>query len=208
MEEKVIYTAFRIFLNRIDSYAIMKEGLNEYFVIKKGIYPDLLIKHINGESTIGVFQLSHASNVKWVCWDFDSGENKSIKDVFEEAKKLFSFLKNKGYHPLLEFSGMKGYHVWIFCQPTNAKNAKEFAEKMCNESGIHPHEIFPKQIILKENGYGCMVKLPLGIHRVSRKRSIIYNNNFEELNLDNAINRLLNQKINKIPTYIKKLSSF
>jgi hypothetical protein len=198
MNNKEAYTAFRIFINRDDSYAVMKEGENEYFVVKDYITPDILRKHLEGEITVGIFQLSKSNKVKWICWDFDTND-KTLEMIFEDAKKLYKFLKEKGYNPILEFSGHKGYHIWLFFNLTNAKNAKLFAEKIANESKSNPHEIFPKQTELSNKGYGSMVKLPLGLHRVSRKYSFLFDEAFNELKKEDGLNLLIKHKIDKIP---------
>jgi hypothetical protein len=198
MNDREAYTTFRIFINRDDSYATMKDGENEYFVIKDYITPELLRNHLEGLKTVGVFQLSRFNKVKWICWDFDV-DDKTLEIIFEDAKKLYKFLKEKGYNPILEFSGHKGYHVWLFFNLIDAKSAKSFAEKMANESRSNPHEIFPKQTELAGKGYGSMVKLPLGLHRVSRKYSFLYDENFNELDKVNGLKLLIDHKIDKIP---------
>ena len=203
-----IYNAFGKFINRDDSFAVMREGLNEYFVIKEILTPDILLKHIKGDITIGIFQISQDNKVRWICWDFDSDENKTLEDVFEDAKKLYLFLKENGYNPLLEFSGHRGYHVWIFCDKVNAEDAKLFAERMVKEVKVNPHEIFPKQIELNRKGYGSMVKLPLGIHKVSNRRSFFYDDNFTIMNTENSFNILKNQIIDRVSKTKTNLKEF
>lgn len=203
-----VYNVFGKFINRDNSYAAMKYGLNEYFVINEVLTPDILMKHLNGEITIGVFQVSKDNKVKWICWDFDADENKTLEDVLVDAKKLYIFLKEHGYNPLLEFSGRRGYHVWLFCNKTDAENAKLFAENIVKEAKVEPHEIFPKQIKLNGKGYGSMVKLPLSIHKVSNKRSFLYDDNFNELNLEKGLDLLKEQTINTIPETKKNLKEF
>ncbi len=198
IEPTNLYQIFKIFINRGDCYALMKEGLNEYTVINGFLTSDNLAKHIDGSKTVGIFQLSKDNKVKWICWDFDS-ENGNLEKVLENAKKLYIYLKNYGYHPLLEFSGRRGYHVWIFCERVEAESAKNFAERMSRESGSNPHEIFPKQTYLNGKGYGSMVKLPLGVHRVSNKKSFFYDDSFNELTTEESLELLKSQKIDVIP---------
>lgn len=197
MQSTEIFLAFRAFINRDDCFAVMKEGQNEYYVYREPITQDVIKDHVDGLMTIGLFQLSKDEKVKWVCWDFDS-EDDNPETVFEDAKKLYLFLKNSGYHPLLEFSGRRGYHVWLFIEPIHAKVAKEFAEEMTKQSETNPDEIFPKQEKLNGKGYGSMVKLPLGVHRVSKRRSVIFDDNFNELSIEESIEFLKNIKKDRI----------
>ena len=76
---------------------------------------------------------------------------------------------------MLEFSGRKGYHVWIFFEPTiQAEYAQKLVKARLNRIGSNRHEVFPKQTELNASRkFGNLVKLPLALHRVSGKRSEI-----------------------------------
>ncbi|MFH1631019.1 MAG: hypothetical protein ABIA21_02235 [Candidatus Aenigmatarchaeota archaeon] len=182
------YLAFKPFINRDDSFAVMKDGVNEYCVVKDFLFPKYFKDHLDGKNTIGLFQISKDNKIKWLCWDFDAAENQPLDEVFEDAKKLYSHLKSTGYNPILEFSGRRGYHVWLFVNDIDAGEGKAFAEKMASESNSFPHEIFPKQSTLSGKGFGCMVKLPLGIHKVSGKRSFLLDGAFNEMDMKKSIN--------------------
>ncbi|RLG10207.1 hypothetical protein DRN69_09385, partial [Candidatus Pacearchaeota archaeon] len=155
--------------------------------IKEKLTQDIIQKHLGGIITIGCFQINPINNkVKWICFDFDG----DLKEEFKKSKKLFLKLKEKGFNPLLEFSGRRGYHIWLFLEPTDAATARKFAMEIAKES--EPHEIFPKQDKLEESKkYGCQVKLPLGLHRVSRKWSYFFDENFSPLNLTKSRELLL-----------------
>src|SRR5438105_10137119 len=70
----------------------------------------------------------------------------------------------------------RGGHLWLFPPPTTGTDIRRFAkqlliqhkipEKRGNAPGI---EIYPKQDVLV-TGPGSLVRLPLGIHRVTSKR--------------------------------------
>ena len=174
-----------LFINRDDCYPQQKEGVNEYFVIKKPISDDLIRRHLEGSTTIGSFQIDNKTNtVKWICFDFD-GE---LDTELEKAKKLYQKLKEKGYSPLIEFSGRRGYHIWLFLEKTDAKNAKKFATDISKGMGIS--DIYPKQEKVEIEGFGGQVKIPLGIHRASGKRSYFLNEKFQEMTQEDSINLL------------------
>ncbi|MCD8479071.1 MAG: hypothetical protein LRZ88_01820 [Candidatus Cloacimonetes bacterium] len=83
----------------------------------------------------------------------------------------------------IESSGYKGYHVWVFLeQKTSANLAKAFAERIAAQipmDGLPLQlEVFPKQSTIKQ-GYGNLVKLPYGIHRLSGKLSTMLDGELE-----------------------------
>lgn len=193
-----------LFIIRNDCYPKQTNGLNEYKVIKETFSDEIIQKHLEGLITVGSFQIDPKSNkVKWICFDFDG----DLKNEFEKAKSLYTKLKQKNYTPLIEFSGRRGYHVWLFIEPTDASIARKFAHDIAENSGVH--EIFPKQDKIKDTGFGGQVKIPLGIHRVSNKRSYFFNHEFKPIkNQDTFIylnNRIENGK-DKIK--LKNISDF
>ncbi len=76
----------------------------------------------------------------------------------------------------MEFSGNKGFHFWfLFESPVPAQQVKsllqQMAQPLSKDLTAFDLEVFPKQDHLKGKGLGNLVKLPLGIHRLSRKPS-------------------------------------
>jgi hypothetical protein len=175
-----------LFFVRKDCYPKKLDKLNQYIVVKKPLTTEIIQSHLDGDITIGCFQIEPETNkVKWICFDFDG----KLTEEFEKAHKLFNKLKDNGFNPLMEFSGRRGYHIWLFIEPIDSSEAKRFAVEISKD--VNPNEIFPKQDKLDKKGYGCQVKLPLGIHRVSNKRSYFFNQNFKPLSQKEGINFLI-----------------
>ncbi len=189
---------------RDDCYPQQLNSVNEYKVIKQKFSDEVLKKHLQGLITVGSFQIDPKTNmVKWICFDFD-GE---LEQEFEKSRTLYMRLVKKGYKPLLEFSGRRGYHVWLFIEATDASIAKKFAHEIA--SGIEVSEIFPKQEKIAQTGFGGQVKLPLGLHRVSNKKSYLLDRNFKALNTEESLlvlHKIFNNKPDKIN--ITTLKSF
>jgi hypothetical protein len=81
-----------------------------------------------------------------------------------------------GLEPLAEFSGGKGFHFWyIFDSPVTADLARgmlgNIKHAICNDLSAFNMEVFPKQRQLSGKGLGNLVKLPLGVHRLTGKCS-------------------------------------
>ena len=175
----MIKTITTLFINRSDTFA-EQSPKGTYTRIQKPLTDKDIQGHLDKKKTIGVYQLNKDNQVKWICFDFD-GER--LQDQEQFAKNLFLKLKHthKVETMILEFSGKKGYHVWVFTEPVDATSAKIWAEEV--SQGGNVHEIFPKQTKIEKEKYGNLVKIPLGIHQVSEKETILYNKELEPLNL-------------------------
>ena len=178
---------FKLFVNRSDCYAVQQE--KGYLSIKEPVTKRLIQSHLLGSITIGLYQLL-GEMVKWACCDFD----KNTLEDFENAKKLFNYFKELGYHPLMEMSGGGEYkcHIWIFAD-TAAEIMERFLDDVCSKAQIYPHEIFPKQISVTEGGFGNLVKLPMGIHMRTGKRSYFLDDDFNEIKYNEEVVKRLSQ---------------
>ena len=192
-----------LFFHRKDVFALQQTN-GAYFPEKKNITNNDIKEHLEGTKTIGAYCLDHDNTVKWACIDLDvkrkcfhcSSDSTYIKDdswkcltcnkKFNEDAKLkeITKIKNDGllifdafpeFKRMLEFSGRKGYHVWIFFDnPLQASYAKQLVKSRLNAITQLGHEVFPKQTELNETRkYGNLVKIPNALHKVSKQRSDI-----------------------------------
>lgn len=123
--------------------------------------------HLNGDVTLGSYQLLQGVNVvRWFGWDVDSTE---LKDARKMAEKILHHLTNIPH--AVEFSGRKGYHILIFLkEPIPASTAKKISEWVREVEGLNAigesHvECFPKQDRLnRSRPKGNLIKIPLGEH--------------------------------------------
>lgn len=185
--EELAKLMMHLFVIRNDSYA--KQLEKGYLAVKEPITLELIKNHLLGTITIGAYQLD-GEMVKWGCDDFDKN---TIED-FENAKRLFKYLKELGYHPLMEMSGGGEFkcHIWIFAD-TAAELMEDFLEDACDKTQIFPHEVFPKQVKVTEGGFGNLVKLPLGIHKKTGKRSYFLDDDFNEIKSMEEVVKQLSQ---------------
>lgn len=186
--EDLIYS---LFANRTDYYAeqfLTQQGKKGFKKVKGVITPQLIREHLNQKIHLGFYQLSQDSKVKWGCLDFD----KNTLEDFEKAKDIYQFALSKGYHPAFEYSGGGDYkvHIWFFSkEPIPAKQMRLFLENICNESKVRPNEIFPKQDEVQE--LGNLVKLPFGLHLVTKKKSCFCKSGFEPILDEEELNQKL-----------------
>jgi len=176
---------YELFVNRKDAYAeqfLQTSGKKGFKCVKDVITLEHSKKHIKAVDnySIGVYQLDLDNSIKWGCYDFD----KNTHQDFEEVKILYKYLKKNGFNPLLEKSGGGEYkvHIWIFSKgKISATYMKTFLEDISKKAKVTPHEIFPKQTEIEKDGFGNLVKLPLGIHLSTKKFSCLLDDDFKEI---------------------------
>jgi hypothetical protein len=155
--------------------------------------PKQMEEHVKGVKTLGVYQLGNDDTVKWLCLDVDINKDAkavtemSIDDlrqwVREHTRKLARVVQAHKLPFLVEFSGSKGYHIWLFFhEPVPAKEAMALG-RFLNEQVEPPHflhvEVFPKQA--GQRSFGNLVKMPMGIHQKTGRECVFVGATFEPL---------------------------
>jgi len=144
------------FIQREDCYPLqIAVNGGGYSVRREPLSNFVLSNHLQGIRTLGLYS-SPDSTTKWLCIDIDTLDQTELRKVQERVSQLsISFLT--------EFSGKKGYHIWIFFD-------KPYPNRIARALGqeIGPsHEIFPKQDHIEPGKLGNLVKAPLGKHQVT-----------------------------------------
>ncbi len=159
-----------IFVNRADVFAV-QSTTGAYFPVKRPITLDDIKKHNEGKHTIGVYCLTPDNKVSWACVDIDSeSKGASVFEVLMLKKEAYRVYESfEDYPRMLEFSGRKGFHIWIFFKNKEyASFAQQLINSRLNRLKIYGHEVFPKQVELNEDRkYGNLVKMPQAKHKVS-----------------------------------------
>lgn len=165
---------YKIFVNRKDVFA-RQQNSGAYFPVRRPITIKDIEKHLKGEHTLGLYCLNHGNTVKWACVDIDAHDITATELRRSREDAYFIYHIFEGFDRMLENSGRRGYHVWIFFpKPVPAEYAQRLVKAKLNRQGYNKHEVFPKQTELNEGRkFGNLVKLPLGVHKKSGKRSII-----------------------------------
>jgi len=160
-----------LFFHRKDVFA-KQQSNGAYFPTKRPITLADIEKHLTGEITIGAYCLNTDSTIKWACTDID-GDETQPEILYPEAVAIYNAFYD--FPRMLEFSGRKGYHIWIFFFPKiQAEYAQKLVKARLNRMGLNRHEVFPKQTELNATRkYGNLVKIPQATHKVSGKKSII-----------------------------------
>ncbi len=184
-----------IFSGREDCFARQwadkKEGKQGYVPVRRPMGAEDVEDHLKGRKTYGIYLLRRDATVKTAVMDVDvapkfregklSKEDRGIlrREGAYLMKRIRDMSEAAGCAPLVEFSGGKGFHFWfIMDRPIPAGQAKQWLERirepLYRDLSAFSLEVFPKQGELTGKGMGNLVKLPLGVHRVTGKRSYFY----------------------------------
>ena len=159
-----------------------------YVPVRRPLEPNDLEDHFKGLKTYGFYLLKADGSVKTAVIDVDlrtDYRGKSLKadernlvkrELYYLIERITELSEQAGLRPLIEFSGGKGYHFWYFFDaPLKPEKPRAILEKIkksiVGDLSAFAIEVFPKQDHLKGKGLGNLVKLPLGVHRLTGKRS-------------------------------------
>jgi hypothetical protein len=165
-------------------------GKSGYTPVREPFTPSVARNHILGRFTIGIYPLRLDNTVRFLAFDIDvasmdiariRSDAKAWEGLMSRAHALARTIIQKGLDeglPMyMEDSGFKGRHCWLFFQdPVPGVAARRFAQAFLDKIGPLPPgvhiEVFPKQAAIRGDGLGNLIKLPLGFHRVSGRRSL------------------------------------
>ena len=181
-----------LFAGRRDCFARQwsdrQSGKQGYVPERRPMGPADLEEHLAGRKTYGIYLMQPDGLIRTAVLDadlkrelrgpaLDTGARSLIR---REAVHLVSRIKELseavGAFPLVEFSGSKGYHFWYFfdtpvsCGPVRTALG-QLVKQVSPDLTTFGLEVFPKQDQPGGKGFGNLVKLPLGLHRLTGKRS-------------------------------------
>lgn len=164
------------------------EGRMGYNTIYKPLTAEELRHHLAGQQTLGFYLVRADNTVSQMVIDIDLTREVRLeiaktsgaldewkKLLWAEALRLLQVLQDTGLKAYPEDSGYKGIHLWLFFSaPIPARDVLLFAKKILALAGpaapgLH-REIFPKEERVAPQALGSMVKLPLGLHRLTNRR--------------------------------------
>lgn len=173
-----------LFVHRTDVFAQQLES-GAYMPIRRELTDDDIAEHLAGLWSIGTYVIDPSGEeqtVKYICFDLDTHDPVTTEDLLEVVEGFVEDTCSDQYATrclMRESSGNKGTHVWLFLdQPLSAARVRrwleaEFWPEWNALTGSATLEVFPKQDTVMIGGFGNLVKLPLGVHAVSGKKSEI-----------------------------------
>jgi hypothetical protein len=149
-----------VFLNRRDVHALQMDD-GSYVCVRRPLSADLVTRHLDGRLTLGVYCLDEGNRGRWSVLDADDG------DKWARLVSLSRELQGQGVPSYLELS-RRGGHLWLFtAEPIRGRTLLAVGRALARKAQVEV-EVFPKGE--HAEGPGSLVRLPLGVHRVSGKR--------------------------------------
>jgi len=168
LDDALLLKYMLTFISRTDCYPRQADD-GSYFLVKRPVHNGVIAAHLRGHMTIGAYALSSEHTAKWLVLDADEPQE------WQHLLTLADTLEQEGVSAYRELS-RRGGHLWLFTPPTSGEDIRRFAKQLLTEHHIpekKPNlpgiEIYPKQDRLV-TGPGSLVRLPLGIHRVTGRR--------------------------------------
>ncbi len=195
------YKVLDLFSGREGVFAkqwISQTGDTGYTPVHEALTPNVIQQHFDGSITVGVYQIRLDNTVSFIAFDVDIKKDVyqevvSSPDRFESAmsgcrnaaKEIVNILAQNGINSYIEFSGNKGFHVWVFLDsPLAARIARHFAieviKRVSENKGVSV-EAFPKQSFVREDKLGNLIKIPFGYHLKTGKQSYFVDGNFKKV---------------------------
>ena len=181
-----------LFQGREDCFARQwvnrSENASGYVPVRRKLTHGDIEDHLAGRRTYGIYLFSADGTVRTGVLDVDikaeyrgrkldmAGKRSLIRQKNYLLSRIREISRSQNMTPLLEFSGGKGYHFWYFfdqpAEPAVVRSVlEEIKRQIVGDVPAFNIEVFPKQDKLTGKGFGNLVKLPLGVHRLTGKKS-------------------------------------
>jgi hypothetical protein len=149
------------FIQRQDLFACQLQD-GRYVCNHLPYKPSLMVSHLKGGITLGVYILDSNSLTRFTVIDIDDEMG------FELVKDMSRDLLAKDIANYLETS-RRGGHMWLFFREgIPGEKARGFGLGLLDTYNIKA-EVFPKQNRLSQ-GPGSLIRMPFGIHRKTGER--------------------------------------
>jgi len=176
----------------------------------------IIHSHLMGTTTVGTYIQRPNGTIHFIVFDIDvskkillQNQNDSVvlgsymDKAYQTALLLSKKIAEMGIHGYIEFSGYRGYRVWIFMDSwIPVRYANMFFDYM---DSVLPHtddislEYFPNKTRVRSGKMGQVLKLPYGMHVKSGNRSYFLSDDAQPiLNADAFLDAIELVPLNKI----------
>jgi hypothetical protein len=149
-----------------DVYAVQhKDG--SWHPVRERLTPAVIKRHRAGDITVGTYIVKPPDQARTLVFDIDSPDEAEQDSMVAQLGKLLYTL---GLDYGAEYSGGKGYHLWVVADDyMDAAVLYRLGRGIREEAGYPALEVFPKQTEVRD--LGNLVKLPGGVHQKTGKNN-------------------------------------
>lgn len=181
---------------------------------KAGVVNSELIKQVLlNQKSIAIYQKNSDLTIKWICFDFDILKScidsglvaRGEKELKKTIDVFCNTLEQNEIPFLLEYSGNRGFHVWItFDEALNYRSGFDIQQAILQnvnlnfDSSLIGIDLFPHSAT-PTGGVGLGVKIPLSKHKKSGCYSYLLPNRKEVekvQKIDTLSDEMLSENIN------------
>ncbi len=226
--EALVSAFLQWFAGRADVYARQwydaRNDRTGYVPVREPLTAKVVEQHLLGRITIGQYLLFPDDSVSFAVLDLDptqaAWEQMRLEDseapgglglpaLREYAQRIWQAANEANIPLFLEDTGGAGLHAWLLFAPRiSAKRARALCREILYRAGSQPAqvnvEIFPKQDHLGGKGFGNLVKLPLGLHQATVRRSVFLREDLTPIPDQEALARLHAVPAESIATILEK----
>jgi hypothetical protein len=146
-------------IGRWTDYAVQRAD-GRYVRVGQHLTPALVGRHLAGEITIGTYVVDELGRCGYAVFDADQPDGLVVLAGVQGR------LAAAGIPSVLEAS-RRGGHLWVLLrQWVSAAWVRAQMQPFC-PPGV---ELYPKQDALSGAGYGSLIRVPLGVHRLTGRR--------------------------------------
>lgn len=158
---KPTLTQLKRLIGNPNAYAVQNPD-GTYAPVRKPLDDEVLAQHLTEVMTVGTY-VNLGDKARFVCWDVDEDSIEKVHALRAAAVELGALERSLS----IEYSGKKGYHLWLLLQDyITADELRRFGKAVCAMAGVEC-EVNPKQSEVRD--LGNLVKLPGSVHRVTGK---------------------------------------
>jgi hypothetical protein len=152
--DSLLHEYSRMFVSRRDDYALQQVN-GRYLRVGSPVTKTALHNHLDGAESLGTYVIDERGRCRFAVFDADAHNGLDV------LLGVQGQLAEDGIPSYLERS-RRGGHLWVLLQlPVLASQVRSWLLPYC-PAGV---EFYPKQD--EGNGYGSLIRLPLGVHLLS-----------------------------------------
>lgn len=171
--KKISNLLFNTFITNDTAIAVQTES--GYKTVQTDVTPETIEYMLRGKASVAAYQqATYKNTLRWICFDFDCVSEDRLSELFETIVRPFlQNLSDSSIPFIAEFSGRRGFHVWIILDRMISKRDgfdllsaihAKYVPYIEDPESLYHLDRFPATGA-GHNKYGKAVKIPMSYHK-------------------------------------------